>query len=399
MLLGLPAFSVFAWIPMSCRFARAPQLLRPATARKCLETAASARCTLGSALEVMPERQWRARAEAHRARVQELLAPGFLRTARASEAQGADGFWPLDPHNPIYNFLLRYYNIRGASGTRRLAKWSPGLGPQGAPVLLEGADMERDDVLYARGLSEAPASAGAKGLIYSPADIVAMGNVSSFLWYREVLRVTRTNAPVLNCFGLHEWAMQYQPDGAPDPPSRQYQDQLPLRVSQEVINAAVERRGVRCTHVDALRFFAPAAKPLNQHGDLSRKQQIALEQPACVHASMDLLKIALKLAPLGAAETLADALQVAIAARRLDVAAAPYDASAFGLAPIPVETPAGRVQYRDAQIELMEASAPVRDALLAQYSLLLDTYASESSGMSVSVPVPGANWCDEHPCV
>lgn len=29
--------------------------------------------------------------------------------------------------NPIYNFLLRYYNIRGASGTRRLARWTPGL--------------------------------------------------------------------------------------------------------------------------------------------------------------------------------------------------------------------------------------------------------------------------------
>lgn len=45
--------------------------------------------------------------------------------------------------------------------------------------------------------------------------------------------------------------------------------------------------------------------------------------------------------------------------------------------------------YQDAQIELMEDSAPVRDALLAQYSLLLDTYASESSGMSVPVPVSG----------
>ena len=28
----------------------------------------------------------------------------------------------------------------------------------------------------------------------------------------------------------------------------------------------VERRGVRCTHVDALRFFAPAAGQLNAHG-------------------------------------------------------------------------------------------------------------------------------------
>ena len=38
--------------------------------------------------------------------------------------------------------------------------------------------------------------------------------------------------------------------------------------------------------------------------------QIQVEQPACVHASMDLLKIALKLAPLGPAESVADALEV-----------------------------------------------------------------------------------------
>ena len=58
--------------------------------------------------------------------------------------------------------------------------------------------------------------------------------------------------------------MQYWPAGAPQPPSRQYQNgTMPLRVSQEVINSVIERKGIRCTHVDALRFFAPAAGPLN----------------------------------------------------------------------------------------------------------------------------------------
>ena len=39
---------------------------------------------------------------------------------------------------------------------------------------------------------------------------------------------------------------------------------MPLRVDRATINAAVERKGIHCTHVDALRFFAPAAGPLNK---------------------------------------------------------------------------------------------------------------------------------------
>ena len=39
----------------------------------------------------------------------------------------------------------------------------------------------------------------------------------------------------------------------------------------------MERKGLRCTHVDALRFFAPAAAPLNHHGSfLEREDQLRL---------------------------------------------------------------------------------------------------------------------------
>ena len=82
---------------------------------------------------VLTEPEWRARAEAHRERVRALLAPGFLAKRERGDSGGDDGFWGLDGDNPIYNFLLRYYNIRGAAGTRRLARWSPG-----AHVVLEG---------------------------------------------------------------------------------------------------------------------------------------------------------------------------------------------------------------------------------------------------------------------
>ena len=162
---------------------------------------------------MLQEREWRARAAAHSQRVRSLLEPGFLKKRERHEKNekwpsGADGFWGLDPVNPIYNFLLRYYNIRGASGTRRLARWSPGL-----HVVLEGADMERDvegkdAVLNPRALIPAPSYVGVKGMMYDPTQFMAGSNASSWEWYRELLRVTQHNPPVLNCFGLHEWAMQ-----------------------------------------------------------------------------------------------------------------------------------------------------------------------------------------------
>jgi hypothetical protein len=44
--------------------------------------------------------------------------------------------------------------------------------------------------------------------MYDPTQFMVGSNASSWEWYRELLRVTQHNPPVLNCFGLHEWAMQ-----------------------------------------------------------------------------------------------------------------------------------------------------------------------------------------------
>eukprot|EP00957_Ditylum_brightwellii_P183829 14002538-Ditylum_brightwellii.AAC.1 len=68
--------------------------------------------------------------------------------------------------------------------------------------------------------------------------------------------------------------MQYHPPNAKPPPSSKYQKHIHLRVNRDTINAVVERRGIDCTHVDALRFFAPAAAPLNRLGStLERRDQ------------------------------------------------------------------------------------------------------------------------------
>ena len=183
--------------------------------------------------------------------------------------------------------------------------------------------------------------------------------------------------------------MQYWPAGETPPPSQKYQQEtMPLRVSQQTINDVVEGLGIRCTHVDALRFFAPAAGPLNRHGaSLEREQQLDLEQPGCLHAHMDLFKISLRLAPWLPAELQADALEIALAARSLDVAASPYDASKFGIAPVAIETEAGRMEFRKRQVELMHRAEPVRTQLLSAYEKFLQ-HAFGKDRLAQAAPSP-----------
>ena len=96
------------------------------------------------ALVTIPEPTWRAAASAHSERMRALVAPGFVSAAAHLAHDGKpsrrfagknDGWLALNPKHPVYNFLLEYYNVRGRKGTRRLGRWSPGLGL----VTLEGA--------------------------------------------------------------------------------------------------------------------------------------------------------------------------------------------------------------------------------------------------------------------
>jgi hypothetical protein len=308
----------------------------------------------------------------------------------------------------VYNFLIEYYGLKGAKGPKRLARWSPNPAlvlhdkeriasmddlmqskkhldttdcywnderAKGG-ILLEGATEEDvGGVLHLKG-----SMLDQHGIMYSPAcffapkekDGATSAAATPFLWYRSILSNTVVKEPVLHCHGLHEWAMQYHPLGADPPPSAKYQSHLPLRVSRSTINEAVERRGISCTHVDALRYFSPAAGPLNRHGSsLQRTDQLRLEQPGCVHAHMDLLKMTLRLGPFVNAFLLRNVLDIALASRRLDVAASPYDATAYGVGIVPVETVEGRGEYKRQQVELMERADPVRRELLHAYELFL----------------------------
>ena len=77
--------------------------------------------------------------------------------------------------------------------------------------------------------------------------------------YYEILGVARDASDAVIKKAYRKMAMQYHPIGEIEPPSAKYQQHLPLRLSRQTINDTVERRGISCTHVDALRFFAPAA--------------------------------------------------------------------------------------------------------------------------------------------
>jgi len=261
-------------------------------------------------------------------------------------------------------------------------------------------------------------------------------SAAAFLWYRSLLRNTVRSEPILYCHGMHEWAMLYRPTpDSPPPPSSQYQSHLPLRVSQTTINEQVERKGVRCTHIDALRFFAPEARKWNHFGrledatdearddfdgfdlgedgmcgkdaTLTREDQLRLEQKACLHANMDLFKMALRLQPFISSELLIEALSVALRARTLDVEASPYDVSGYeGLAwgdavggelriaketrqlgAVEVETEEGRKVYQQRQIEVMKEGEIVRKKLLDAYNALLENVFGIDENIDIDKPI------------
>jgi hypothetical protein len=89
-----------------------------------------------------------------------------------------------------------------------------------------------------------------------------------------------------------------------------------------------------------------------------------MEQPGCLHATMDLYKWAYKLAPATPSELLADCFALAADVRELDMRASPYDLSGWGYSPVPIETPAGRAEYAKAQAGFAERAAPLRARLL-----------------------------------
>jgi hypothetical protein len=150
--------------------------------------------------------------------------------------------------------------------------------------------------------------------------------------------------------------------------------QVPLRLGAAGTDDVVESMPLRCSHFDAYRFFTGPAMDRNAER-LSRDRQVASEQPACVHANMDLYKWAFKLGPLVNSELVMDCLALAADARELDMRASPYDLRDYGFEPIEIETPAGRAEYVRVQQSIAERAVPLRVTLIEWCDALLSTAA------------------------
>ncbi len=272
---------------------------------------------------------WQASEAAHAARVDALTAG---HRARRGEGRA----------HPVEDFLFVYY--RNSPG--RLRRWHPGPGV----VLADAGRMPRAD--WAHYVTDADGGVRLDVASY----LAARGATVEFV--RVLLASTVSRPAMLGCFGLHEWAMVHS----------LAEDEVrhggwSLRLGSAATDEVVEIQQVRCSHFDAYRFFTPSALPLNTLRP-TREDQVAMEQPGCLHAGMDVYKWCFKLGPAVPSELTADAFALALRIRELDMRASPYDLRELGYEPVRIETPEGRGEYASAQKEFAVESNALRRRLL-----------------------------------
>jgi len=275
----------------------------------------------------LEESQWRALEAEHEARAD--AATAAHRALRASGRKHA-----------IEDFLYDYYGLRPT----HLRRWHPGAG-----VVLAGATTEpRASWRWYR----------------AEADDVALdlraylaGRGEAVRYVHNLLTATAARSAALGCFGLHEWAMVYREAAGA------HRHPLPLRLGETGTDAVVEAHTIRCSHVDAFRFFTPEARGHNVLAP-TRATQVAMEQPGCLHATMDLLRWALKLGPLVPGDLLLDSFDLARDVRLLDMRASPYDVTSLGHSPVAIETPEGKAEYVRAQRAFAARGQALRERLI-----------------------------------
>lgn len=284
-------------------------------------------------------RHWQELERAHVARADRLTAGHLERRSRGQA-------------HPVEDFLWTYYSLKPS----HLRRWHPGAG-----ILLQGAG-EASSGDPPRSAWRFYAAAGADLFVDAPAFVRARGRTIEFV--RRLLQATAERPGQFGCFGMHEWAMVYRLQAG-----EERHPGVPLRLSNGEVDDVVESHQLRCTHIDAFRFFTPDAAPRNSLR-LTRDSQLHHEQPGCLHAGMDLYKWAGKLGPLIPGELLLDTFELARDIREVDMRASPYDVSAYRgqdgehLEPIPIETARGKRVYVELQREFAARADPVRTRLL-----------------------------------
>jgi len=295
--------------------------------------------------------EWRPLEARHQARVDALTAAHLNRQDDARK-------------HPVEDFLFTYYMHRPA----QLRRWHPG--PE---VLLEGAGERTDWKFYRY----------ADGATTLDLEAFLSAHAAMVRFVRDLLSATAARPAHLGCFGLHEWAMVYRQT----PEQRRHAD-WPLRLGQAGTDEVVESHQIRCSHFDAFRFFTDSARRLNNLAP-QRGSQVAMEQPGCLHANMDLYKWAYKLSPAIRSDLTADCFDLAREVRELDMRAAPYDLRPLGYEPVRIETPEGRATYVAAQRDFGARAQVLRRMLSDACDALLPHGLGTVQGLADDVGVPG----------
>lgn len=283
--------------------------------------------------QLLPSHQWRARETAHAARADTLTAGHRARRARGEK-------------HPIEDFLWTYYSLT----PNELRRWHPGAG-----VILAAAGEDRAAWKHYTAVGEG-------ATLDLPGYFAKRGSTVDYI--DRLLRATLQRTPHYGCFGMHEWAMVYRLQ-----PSEVRHVGLPLRLGHAASDTLVESTRITCSHFDAYRFFTPQAAPLNTLRP-SRDTQAQFEQPACLHAGMDVYKWAAKLGPIVPGEVLLDCFEFARAIREIDMRASPYDVSGYlgadgsALTPILVETSEGKREYATLQRDIAARGNKLRQRVL-----------------------------------
>jgi len=279
-------------------------------------------------MEIWSEASWRNIATNHRRRAEKHTLPTRDRRDRGMS-------------HPVEDFLFRYYPYP----LSLLDDWHPGIGAALEGVVHEDAKFTERHYTHE------------DGLCFADLNRLSVKERTRLLWIHDLLVATRNRPANFACHGLHEWAMVYRGENV------RHAATTPLRLPQAEIDALVESRAICCTHHDAFRFFANAAKPLNRVLP-SLDQRVEMEQPGCVHANMDLYKWAAKSMPWCGSKLLLDCFELALELRDLDMRASPYDLTKWGREPVPIETPEGRRVYEAEQRRLADLAAPLRVRLI-----------------------------------
>ena len=273
-----------------------------------------------------PWSEWLERAATHRARVAPYAEPFLSRRAKGEK-------------HPVWDFLFTYYSFSPG----KLMTWMPSMLEAGCWALDTGGQPQ-----------DTPGQEPLSNIKHPPLTARVRKEAA---WIAQLCANILHRPARFTCHGLHEWAMVY----------RQSAEQVrhsgyELRMTPEALAEFVAGQTVCCTHHDAFRFYTPQARSLNTLQP-SFETRLDMEQGGCLHANMDLYKWAYKLWPWIGSDLVADAFEVAVAGRTMDMRASPYDLAALGFEPIRIETEEGRAEYRVEQRRIATLAEPVRERL------------------------------------